>query len=55
MAEAEFADAGGVDQVAAVGEVVQARGGSGVRALAGPLGKIAHAGVGFRQQAVDQR
>src|SRR3990167_758122 len=55
MAEAEFANAGGVDQLAAAGEVEQPGGGGGVGACAGLLGERADAGVDARQQAVDQR
>ncbi len=55
VAEAEFADAWGVDQLTATGEVEQPRGGGGVGALAGQFRQRAYAGVDFRQQAVDQR
>ncbi|VVO43453.1 hypothetical protein PS720_06159 [Pseudomonas fluorescens] len=55
VAEAEFADTRGVDQLTAAGEVEQSRGGGGVSALAGQFRQWAHAGVDFRQQTVDQR
>ena len=55
MAEAEFADAGRVDQVAAAREVEKARRGGGVGAFAGHLGQRADTGIDARQQAVDQR
>ncbi|MNF86040.1 hypothetical protein D3C84_684630 [compost metagenome] len=55
MAQAEFADTRGVDQLTAAGEVEQPRGGGGVGALAGQLGQRADTGFDFRQQAVDQR
>src|SRR5690606_154061 len=55
VAEREFANAGRVDQLAAVREVEEPRRGGGVSALAGQLGKLADAGFDARQQAVDQR
>lgn len=55
MAEAEFTNARGVDQLTAAREVEQPRGGGGVGALAGQLRQRADTGVDFRQQAVDQR
>ncbi len=55
VAEAEFTDARGVDQLTAAREVEQPRRGSGVGALAGQLRQRAHAGIDFRQQAIDQR
>ena len=48
VAQAEFTDAGGVDQLAAAREVEQACGGGGVRTLAGQLRQRADAGLDFR-------
>ncbi len=55
VAEAEFTDAWGVDQLTAAREVEQPCGGGGVGALAGQFRQRAYAGINFRQQAVDQR
>ncbi|MND50510.1 hypothetical protein D3C80_414800 [compost metagenome] len=55
MTEAELANSGGVDQLTATREVVEARGRGGVGALTGPLGQIAYPGLHLRQQAIDQR
>src|SRR5690606_656920 len=53
--QAEFADAGGIDEVAALGEVVEPRRGGGVAALVGGIGKRSFACTGVGQQGIDQR
>ncbi len=54
MAEAEFANAWGVDQLTATGKVEKPCGGGGVRPLAGQLRQRADTRIDAGQQAVDQ-
>ena len=54
MAEAEFVNTRGVDQVAATGKVEKPCGGGGVRALASQLRQRADTRIDAGQQAVDQ-
>ena len=54
MAQAELADAGGVDQFAATREMEQACGCGGVCAFAGLLRERSDAGVDAWQEAIDQ-
>ena len=55
MAQAELANTGGVDQLAAAGEMEKPCGGGGVCALAGQFRQCADTRIDAGQQAVDQR